>query len=148
MTKSLNHKWNTCTFICDKITPLIVSKFKQAKHCLKSCHCEDVTGKIPVTWYCLTEDKTLSSCKIFPVIALAFLYGMQGGVYTPPTGPDHQISDLNHQSPKTWIVLSPNYYCITRVWTAVFTLRSCHVENVSRARYIVSHQSHNFYRAP
>ena len=33
-----------------------------------------------------------------------------------------------------------------RVWTAVFTLHSGHVEDVSHARYIVSHQSRNLGR--
>ena len=32
-----------------------------------------------------------------------------------------------------------------RLWTAVFTLHSGHVENGSRARYVVNHQSRNFY---
>ena len=33
-----------------------------------------------------------------------------------------------------------------RVWAAVFTLHSGHVDSVSCARYIVSHQSRIFYR--
>ena len=74
-----------------------------------------------------------------------------GRIHPPNRARSPAFSDPNHQSPKKKkIVLSPKkkYQCITRLKTAVFTLHSGHVENVLCARYIVSHQSRNFYRAP
>ncbi len=68
----------------------------------------------------------------------------------PPTGPNHQISltQITNRQKKGNSLIT-KIYGITRVWTAIFTLHSGHVENVSHARYmyIVNHQSRNFYRA-
>ncbi len=70
------------------------------------------------------------------------------GVYIyPPIGLNHQSYLIQITTHKKRIVLSPTYRPITIVWTAIFTLHSGHVENVSRARYIVSHQLRIFYRA-
>ncbi len=79
-------------------------------------------------------------------LASCFQASVSGGVY-PATGPDHQISLTQITKKKKEQVLSATYQCVTTVWTAVFTLHSRHIENVSRARYIVGHQSHIFYRA-
>ncbi len=68
----------------------------------------------------------------------------------PPTGSNHQISltqITNDQKKRNTLIAKILMYSIERVWTAVFTLHSGHVENVSRSRYTVNHQS-QFLQGP
>ncbi len=70
------------------------------------------------------------------------------GEYIPPNrakSPD--FSDPNHHAITKKGKCSITKILMYYVSAAVFTLHSGHVENVSRARYTVNHQSRNFDRA-